>query len=56
MFGEIEYDLIRQYCLMFIEEQFDVFGRVVDVGKVNVLVQFFFKVLGNRYVQLSYIY
>lgn len=35
MFGEIEYDPIRQFDSVSIEEQLDALGRAVDAGKVS---------------------
>ena len=33
MFGEIEYDPVRQFSSVPIEEQFDALGKAVDAGK-----------------------
>lgn len=35
MFGETEYDPIKQFCSVSIEEQLDALGRAVDAGKVS---------------------
>lgn len=35
MFGETEYDPIRQFSSVGIEEQLDALGRAVDAGKVS---------------------
>lgn len=35
MFGETEYDPIRQFSSVDIEEQLDALSRAVDTGKVS---------------------
>lgn len=35
MFGETEYDPIKQFCSVSIEEQLDALGRALDAGKVS---------------------
>lgn len=35
MFGETDYDPVRQYNSVSFEEQLDVLGRAVDAGKVR---------------------
>ncbi|KAM7495933.1 hypothetical protein LguiA_020347 [Lonicera macranthoides] len=35
MFGETEYDPIKQFCSVSIEEQLDALGRAVDAGKIR---------------------
>ncbi|XWS36237.1 hypothetical protein CRYUN_Cryun20dG0068300 [Craigia yunnanensis] len=35
MFGEIEYDTVRQFSSVPIEEQLDALGRAVDAGKIR---------------------
>ncbi|KAK9282248.1 hypothetical protein L1049_005162 [Liquidambar formosana] len=35
MFGETEYDPIRQFCSVHIDEQLDALGRAVDAGKIR---------------------
>lgn len=35
MFGETEYDPIRQFSSVGVEEQLDALGRAVDAGKIR---------------------
>ncbi|WCJ21443.1 Voltage-gated potassium channel subunit beta-1 [Euphorbia peplus] len=35
MFGETEYNPVRQFCSVSIEEQLDALGRAVDAGKIR---------------------
>ncbi|KAK0582956.1 hypothetical protein LWI29_031502 [Acer saccharum] len=51
MFGETEYDPIRQYKSVSIEEQLDALGKAVDAGKVAEMVARYPKIVS---VQNSY--